>query len=271
MLHSAEAVVTSGRGRLLRGGSGVSTGGGVWTELLDKEWRCGRGGILPAILTRRAKVEDVADMPPSSVTISAWSCVPCTEKSTTSENDRVDSVGVVPGWNWLVASSSGREGLVCANTATRETDAAEGRAVRGGAGESGAWIECVSARIALLGDVVAAVNALTIDPTPYVMPSPDNADPIRPFGVVPKPEPVTSSSTPASSSSDSCSTSLGLAPETDVSRRFRGLPRSCSCPSSSSSGRALIPLRQLIMSSRLREDAEDAIMAATGECEASRE
>lgn len=48
----------------------------------------------------------------------------------------VDSVGVVPRCNWLVASSSGRLGLVCANTATRDTDAAEGRAVSAPAGDS---------------------------------------------------------------------------------------------------------------------------------------
>jgi hypothetical protein len=91
---------------------------------------------------------------------------------------------------------------VCAKTATRDTDAADGRAVSGGAGEPGARV------VSLLGEVVAAVKALTIDPTPYVMPSPDRAEPMRPLGVVPRPDPVTSS---ISSSSDSCKGSSGVA------------------------------------------------------------
>lgn len=114
---------------------------------------------------------------------------------------------------------------------------------------------------------MAAVRALTMEPTPYVMPSPERAEPIRPFGVVPSPDPDTSSSTP--SSSDSCSGSFGR-DEIEVNRRVRGRPRSSSS-SSSVPGRERTPRAQLMISSRLRDDADDATIAATGECDASRE
>lgn len=106
-------------------------------------------------------------------------------------------------------------------------------------------------------------KALTIGPTPNPpIPRPARAEVIPPFGVV-----------PARSSGSGVSSSKGVKEGRPSARRVLDRPLSNSSPSSLVSpllGRQPTAFAQEMISSRLREEADEATSCATGDCECLR-
>lgn len=216
-------------------------------------------------LLRRAKLDELADMAPSSVTISTWSCVPTTDGSMASEKETVDKVAVPPP----MYDGPSSYGIVLATTATLATSAGEGVTAKSAVEEPGRpGVVVLRSAGGLLGEVTD-VKALTIDPMPYPL-SPANADPILPFGVVPNPVLPASLTTSSSSTwSSSGSVDAGGSQARLLIRLVRGRPRGLSS-SASSPSRRLMERAQEMISSRLRDEADEATIAATGEVDVLR-
>ena len=188
--------------------------------------------------------------------------------STTSEIEIVDRVGVAPPKcvGGGASESLGFEPDLPEMTIPPDIETTATRDTSGRAGT-----DCRPAEDDVAGcGAIVLVKALTIGPTPNPpMPSPANADPIRPLGVVPN-------ACSASFSGWSCN--VDCSPRGEVILVFAlillvlDLPRASSCSSSSLvspllPGRNPTALAHEMISSLLRDDAEDAINAATGDCD----